>query len=127
MTRKFLLAALLLAGFSGFYSCSGKNKQAPAIEISPDDNSIVPKIDIAGLKDEAAVLSAMQKVVDARMADEKMKKDNPDYNGNYLELVKLYTAVLGASTEYSKTIAVPSRAVEFNNKINAIQEKLYAK
>jgi hypothetical protein len=127
MTRKLLLAALLLATSSLFYSCAGKTKKAPPAEISSDDSSIVPKIDIAGLKDEVAVLDAMQKVVDARIADEKKKKENPDYNGNYLELMNLYTAVLKASTEYSKTITDPVQGVAFNNKLSAIQEKLYTK
>lgn len=127
MTRKLLLAALLLAISSFFYSCAGKAKKTPSAEVSSDDNSIVPKINIAGLKDEAAVLDAIQKVVDARMADEKKKKETPDYNGNYLELMNLYTAVLKASTEYSKTITDPVKGVAFNNKLSAIQEKLYTK
>jgi hypothetical protein len=127
MPRNLLAAMLLLASTSFFYSCAGKTKNTSPAAVSAEDNSIIPKIDLAGLKDEPAVLDAMQKVVDARMADEKKKKENPDYSGNYLELMQLYTAVLNASTEYSKTISDPVKGVEFNNKLSAIQEKLYTK
>ena len=87
----------------------------------------MPAIDTASLKDETSVLAAMQKVVDARVADEKKQKDDPNYSGHYLELTKLYTAVLKASTAYSQTITDPSKAVEFGNKLSAIQNKMYAK
>ena len=37
------------------------------------------------------------------------------------------TAVLSASTAYSKTISDPAIALEFSNKLSAIQDKMYAK
>ena len=88
---------------------------------------MVPKIDTAAMKDEASVLDAMQKVVDARMADDKKQKDDPKYSGHYVELTNLYAAVLNASTAYTKTITDPAKAVEFSNKLSAIQDKMYAK
>lgn len=91
------------------------------------DDGAVPAIDTATLKDEASILAAMQKVVDARVADDKKKKEDPSYAGHYLELTKLYTAVLKASTAYSKTITDPAAAVEFGKKVSAIQDKMYAK
>ena len=69
----------------------------------------------------------MQKVVDARLADEKKRKESDEYAGNYLELTRLYTNVLNAATNYSKTIKDPAAAVAFNNKVSSIQDKMYAK
>jgi hypothetical protein len=137
MKSKFLFAAALLAAFSFIIlSCGGKDKKKedgkPNTETTVDpakgsDDGMVPKIDAASLKDEASVLDAMQKVVDARIADEKKQKEDPNYSGHYLELTKLYTAVLNASTAYTKTITDPAKAVEFSNKLSAIQDKMYVK
>lgn len=132
MKPKHLLAAWLLVFSAFFSSCGAKdkkadNKETTKTETPAETNTAVPQIDIAGLKDEAAVLDAMQKVVDARLADEKKQKEDPKYAGNYLELTKLYTAVLNASTEFSKTIADPAKRVDFMNKVSAIQDKMYAK
>jgi hypothetical protein len=88
---------------------------------------MVPKIDIAALKDEASVLDAMQKVVDARVADEKKQKEDPNYKGHYAELTSLYAAVLKASTAFMGTIKDPNEALKFSEKVSAIQEKMYAK
>ena len=136
MKSNFLFTVALLASFSLFlFSCGGKDKKKNDVKtnietVGPSkgsDDGIVPKIDTASLKDEASVLDAMQKVVDARIADEKKQKDDPNYSGHYLELTKLYTAVLNASTAYTQTITDPAKAVEFSNKVSAIQDKMYAK
>lgn len=135
MKSRSLFAAVLLASFSLFIlSCGGKDKKKEDVKTnnetvgpSTGDDSMVPKIDTASLKDEASILDAMQKVVDARIADEKKQKDDPKYSGHYLELTKLYTTVLNASTAYSKTISDPAKAVEFSNKVSAITDKMYAK
>jgi hypothetical protein len=136
MRSKILLAALSLAAFSFFImSCGGKDKKKddgkPNTEVvgpaTGSDDGMVPKIDTASLKDEASVLDAMQKIVDARIADDKKQKDDPNYQGHYLELTKLYTAVLNASTAYAKTIPDPAKSLEFQNKVSAIQEKMYPK
>jgi hypothetical protein len=134
MRSKFLFAAALPAAFSLIIlSCGGndKKKDEPSTKtenVGPSkgsDDGMVPKIDTTLLKDEASVLDAMQKVVDARIADEKKQKDDPKYSGHYLELTKLYTAVLKASTAYSQTISDPAKALEFSNKVSAIQDKMY--
>jgi hypothetical protein len=136
MKSRFLFAAVFLAAFSLFIvSCGGNDKKKDEVKTNTEtvgpskgsDDGMVPKIDTASLKDEVSVLDAMQKVVDARIADEKKQKDDPNYSGHYLELTKLYTAVLGASTAYTKTISDPAKAVEFSNKVSAIQDKMYAK
>lgn len=137
MKQKLLFASVLLAAFSLFIiSCGGKDKKKDDGKTSTEttvgpstgtDDGMVPKIDTAAMKDEASVLDAMQKVVDARIADEKKQKEDPNYSGHYLELTKLYTAVLSASTAYTKTIGDPAKAVEFSNKLSAIQDKMYAK
>lgn len=135
MKPKQLLAVSLLT-FSLFsLSCGGKDKKdtdkaSAESTTSPSantDDGMVPKIDTAALKDEASILDAIQKVADARIADEKKRKEDPNYSGHYLELTKLYTAVLKASTAYSQTIKDPAKALEFTNKFSAIQDKMYAK
>jgi len=135
MKLKHLLTAGLLTTSLFFLSCGGKDKkdedktstETTTKPTTPADDGMVPAIDTAALKDEASILAAMQKVADARIADEKKQKEDPNYSGHYLELTKLYTAVLKASTAYSKTITDPAKAVEFGNKLSAIQDKMYAK
>ena len=131
LTLSFFLITLSLSNVS----CGGNDKKKddgkPNTEtVGPakgSDDGMVPKIDIASLKDEPSILDAMQKVVDARIADDKKQKDDPAYSGHYLELTKLYTAVLNASTAYAKTIPDPAKSLEFQNKVSAIQEKMYPK
>lgn len=137
MKRKLFIPVLMFTAAIAVCSCKGKEKKegdkpaettsATTTTTTPAEESLVPAIDTATLKDEASILAAMQKVVDARIADDKKKKEDPSYSGNYLELTKLYTAVLKASTAYSKTITDPAAAVEFGKKVSAIQEKMYAK
>ena len=135
MKSRLLLAATLFFASLVFISCGGKDKKKDDTKSTTEttvgpansDDGMVPKIDIASLKDEASVLDAMQKVVDARMADEKKQKDDPNYSGHYVELTKLYTDVLNASTAYSRTISDPAKSLEFMDKVSAIQNKMYAK
>ena len=136
MKCKLTTATLFLSAMLLLSACSGKDNKTDdkketttetTIKDSGGDDNIVPSIDTALLKDEASILEAMQKVADARLADDKKKQEDPNYSGHYLELTKLYTAVLKASTAYSKTLTDPSKAVEFNNKVSEIQKKMYAK
>ncbi len=135
MKLKQLLFIGLLTSSLFFLSCGGKDKKSDdktSVESttkpsSGSDDGMVPTIDTANMKDESSILAAMQKVTDARIADEKKQKEDPNYSGHYLDLTKLYTAVLKASTAYSKTITDPAKAVEFGNKLSAIQDKMYAK
>lgn len=136
MKLKIILAVTTLAASLSVISCGGGDKKKDDSKgntettVGPTksaDDGTVPKINIGSLKDEASILDAMQKVVDARIADEKKQKEDPNYAGHYIELNLLYTDVLNASTAYTKTIADPAKAVEFSNKLNAIQDKMYAK
>lgn len=134
MRSKSLFAVILLVSFSLLMvSCGGKDKKKDEgktnIEtIGPakgNDDGMVPRIDTASLKDEASILGALQKVVDARIADEKKRKEDPSYAGHFVELMTLHTAVLKASTSYSQSLNDPSGSIEFGKKINAIEDKLY--
>jgi hypothetical protein len=141
MRSKFLFATILPAAFSLFIvtlsltnvSCGGNDKKKdegkPNTEtVGPSkgtDDGMVPKIDTASLKDEASILDAMQKVVDARIADEKKRKEDPNYAGHFVELMTLHTIVLKASTAYSRSLNDPSISIEFGKKFNAIEDKLY--
>jgi hypothetical protein len=142
MKSKFLFAAKLLIlpcflvtlSLSNV-SCGGKDKKKEEVKpntetVGPSkgtDDGMVPKIDTASLKDEASILDAIQKVVDARIADEKKQKDDAGYAGHYVELMTLHTAVLKASTAYSQTLNDPSKSIEFSKKFSAIEDKLYPK
>jgi hypothetical protein len=133
MKSKLIFTTLLLSISLFIVSCGGKDKKEgdtndPKTETTVKENNgdgMVPAIDTANLKDEASILDAMQKVADARNADEKKQKEDPSYKGHYLELTKLYTAVLKASTAYSQSMTDPAKAVEFNNKVSEIQNKMY--
>ena len=135
MKQKIIFAIIFLAGSLTFSSCGGKDKKGDAKTSSGktiksttgNEDLIVPAIDIASLKDESSILGAMQKVTDGRIADEKKQKEDPGYKGHYLEFTKLYTDVLKASTEYAKSIPDPAKAIEFQNKINKITDKMYEK
>ena len=136
MQLKRTLSALLLAGVLILSACGGgdkkpkEGKEGPEPTVVKDpwgDDGMVPKIDTANLKDEASILAAMRLVVDARVADEKKQKEQSGYPGHYLELTRLYTAVLNASTAYTKTITDPAKAVEFGKKVSEIQEKMNPK
>lgn len=132
MKPKQLLFITLLTSSIFFLSCGGKDKkddEKKSVETTTkpattSDDGMVPTIDTANLKDESSILAAMQKVTDARIADEKKQKDDPNYSGHYLELTKLYTAVLKASTAFSKTLTDPAKAVEFSGKVSAISDKM---
>lgn len=134
MIRKNFAAALLTGIILSVTSCGGKNnkpekedavsKEKTETATKGEDDGMVPAIDINNLKDEASITDAMTKVVDARIADEKKRTADPSYKGHFVELMKLHTAVLRASTEYSKTITDPNKALEFSQKINDIEKKL---
>lgn len=132
MKQKVLVAALLCSLSLLVLSCGGKDKKTETGTDTKEqptektaDDGMVPVIDTANLKDEASILDAMQKVADARIADEKKQTEDPSYKGHYLELTKLYTAVLKASTAYSQTLTDPNKALEFTNKVSEIQKKMY--
>ena len=135
MKPKQLLFIGMITSSLFFLSCGGKDKkdgEKKSVETTTkpattSDDGMVPTIDTVNLKDESSILAAMQKVTDARIADEKKQKDDPNYSGHFLELTKLYTAVLKASTAYSKTLTDPAKAVEFSSKVSAISDKMYAK
>ena len=131
MKPKLLFAAGLLLVSFFIVSCGGKDKKnsdnKSIIKETAISDGVVPKIDTAALKDGASILDAMQKVVDARLADDKKKNEDVNYAGHYLELTQLYTAVLKASTAYSKSLADPGKALEFDKKVSAIQDKMYAR
>lgn len=133
MKQKVLFAALICSLSLLVVSCGGKDKKSEADTkeqttekpAADANDGMVPAIDTANLKDEASILDAMQKVADARIADEKKQTEDPSYKGHYLELTKLYTAVLKASTAYSQTLTDPNKALEFSNKVSEIQKKMY--
>jgi len=112
-----------------FTACGGKDKKQTTgtTETKTTSDNMVSNIDTASLKDEASILAAMQQVTDARIADEKKQKEDAGYKDHYVELLNLYTAVLKASTAYSKSIQDPAEAVEFGKKLSAIQDKMYVK
>ena len=131
MRLRFLLITGSIVTSVFFFSCGGNDKKTTDGDkketVKATDDGVVPVIDTANLKDEASILAAMQKVVDARMAEEKKHKEDPSYEGHYIELTNLYTAVLNASTVYSQTLGDPNKALEFTKKVTDITDKMYEK
>ena len=136
MKSKYLFAPVLLAAFSLFiFSCGGKDKKKDDGKTSTEtvgpstgsDDGMVPKIDTTNLKDEASILAAMQTYVDAQVASDKKQKEDPSYSGHFVELTNLHSALLRISTAFAKTFSDPAKAVEFSEKVSAIQDKMYAK
>jgi len=73
------------------------------------------------------LLDAIKKVAVANIADDKKREEDPSYSGHYLELTKLYTAVLKASNKYSESITDPKKALEYHEKFSDIQKTMYEK
>ncbi len=129
MKLKLPLLVLITTFFLSFFSCGEKkNKTADEQPITqPSNEGIVPTIDTTNLNDEASLLDAIKKVADANIADDKKREEDPSYSGHYLELTKLYTAVLKASNKYSESIADPKKALEYHEKFSNIQKTMYEK
>ena len=86
MKCKLTTATLFLSAMLLLSACSGKDNKTDdkketttetTIKDSGGDDNIVPSIDTASLKDEASILDAMQKVADARLADDKKSRKIP--------------------------------------------------
>ena len=129
---KLFFSTLLLGFFLCFFSCGGKDKKSSSDKSSTEiilttnsDQAIVPSIDTASLKDEASILTALEKVVDARIADTKKRKEDPAYNSHIMELMKLHTDILVSSNAYYKTISDRDKALEYGKKFDAIEGKLH--
>jgi hypothetical protein len=133
MKSVFLSAALFLVTSLTFISCGGKDKRKDdgatnnQTSIGPAKNNAVPKIDTANLKDEASILTAMQTFVDAKLANDKKVKENPDAPSYFVEFTTLETAILNAHTAYMKSLSDPNKSLEFHDKFAKIQGMLYAK
>ncbi|MBI5858347.1 MAG: hypothetical protein HZB42_11955 [Sphingobacteriales bacterium] len=134
MKLKFLLAATAVAASLFILSCGGGDKKkddskgSAETTVGPSKESgdgMVPNIDTAALKDEASILDAMQKYVDAQIAIDKKKKEDPSAESHFLEMTKLHSAILRASTAYSQTLTDPAKAVEFSTKVSDIEKKMY--
>jgi hypothetical protein len=85
----------------------------------------VLSMDVTTLKDEAGFLKAWEDFTSARMADEKKQEADKSYPGHYVEYTNLYTKLLKATTAFAQTIQPASAAVAFNEKVSAIQKKMY--
>ncbi|MEO5948475.1 MAG: hypothetical protein ABIP79_16780 [Chitinophagaceae bacterium] len=135
MKLKSKISALPLICLLLFISCGGKDdkksndKTIPeATTIAPgttNEDEMVPVIDIATLTDEASLLAAYEKVIDARIADTKRKKEDPTYKSHLMELMKLHTDVIVASDTYYKSIPDHSKALEYGKKFEAIKNRLH--
>jgi hypothetical protein len=135
MSYKFLFAAPLLIATITIFSCSGKDKKKDdgksntktSGQSKGTDNGMVPKIDTVNLKDEASILKAIQQLVDARLANDKKRKEDSKAPGYFVEFTNLETAILNASTAYSKTLGDPDKSMEFLDKFDRIHGLLYVR
>ena len=132
MKLKLFFTATTLVASLFIISCGGKDKKKDDSKtettVGPSKDSgdgMVPSIDTANLKDEASILAAMQKYVDAQIAIDKKQKEDPSSESHFVEMTNLHSAILRASTAYSKTLTDPAKAVEFSNKVSDIEKKMY--
>ena len=131
MKLKSNISALLLLCLLLFISCGGKDDEKTTPEttvIAPGEtieNGMVPVIDITTLTDEASLLAAYEKVIDARIADTKRKKEDPTYISHLMELMQLHTDIIVASDTYYKSIPDHTKALEYANKFEAIKNRLH--
>ena len=133
---KNILIAIIV-GTMTIASCKGKeekkNETPSATETTvtktdqgtKTDPDAILGLDVTTLKDEAGFLKAWEDFTTARMADEKKREADKSYEGHYLEYLKMYTNLLKATTAFSKTIQPAAAAVTFNEKVSAIQNKMY--
>ena len=131
---KKVLFAVAIATLT-IISCKGKDekkKETPVENTSTatenssrntGDDAIL-NLDVTTLKDEASFLKTWEDFTAARVADEKKREADKNYEGHYLEYLKMYTKLLNATTEFSKKIEPASAAVAFNEKVSAIQNKM---
>lgn len=104
-----------------------EEKEEPKEEEPKVDYSyVLPQIDTTALTTEPEILAAMEKVVVARKLDDSLASNVNGYSGYYTELTNLYATVLNKSTAYMGTLKGKA-ALEFNDKITAITEKMYSK
>jgi hypothetical protein len=133
---KKILFFVLVISMTSFLSCGGgevknEDKQEEGKEVKKDENAdakkedeskkseAVPQIDVASLNDEASILDAMNKVVEARRMDDSLRNADKNYKGHFVKLLKLNTAVVKRATEFSKTLKGDAR-VEFIKKYTSI-------
>lgn len=131
--KKVLFAAAIAT--LTIISCKGKDekkKETPAETTSTPtektssnagDDAIL-SLDVTTLKDEASFLKTWEDFTSARAADEKKREADKNYEGHYLEYLKMYTKLLTATTAFTKTIQPASAAVAFSEKVSAIQNKM---
>jgi hypothetical protein len=135
MSRKLSFAILVMIASITIFSCGSNDKKNDGSKknsettIGPGSSGdgIVPKIDTVNLKDEASILKAIQQLVDARLANDKKQKEDPKAPSYFVEFTKLETAILNASTAYSKTLSDPNKSLEFQDKFEKIHGLLYVR
>ena len=122
-----LLASSLLGACNNKKESKDDSKTSTtSTETKPVEEAKDPVLgmDVTTLKDEAAFLKAWEDFTTARVADEKKQEADKTYKGHYLEYTQLYTKLLQATTAYSQTLPAAD-AVAFNEKVSAIQKKMY--
>lgn len=127
---KKVLFAAAIATFT-IISCKEKDEkkaETPATTTTtPTENAgadAILSLDVTTLKDEASFLKTWEDFTTARAADEKKREADKNYEGHYLDYLKMYTKLLTATTAFSKTIQPASAAVAFSEKVSVIQNKM---
>ena len=129
-TLKWGLAICLIVGLT---SCGDsddkedkeKTEKTESAGSEQQTESLVPNIDLESLTTEAAILEAMEQVVNARIEDERRSEEDQDYSGYYVELTNLYADVLEVSTNFADTFEDPQESLDYMNRVNEITDKMY--
>lgn len=131
--KKALFAAAIAT--LSIISCKGKDEKKDETPVqtttittesasSNTGDDAILNLDITSLKDEAGFLKTWEDFTAARVADEKKRDADKNYEGHYLDYLKMYTKLLTATTAFTKTIQPASAAVAFSEKVSAIQNKM---
>lgn len=129
--KKIICAAVIVSLF--IFSCKSKEgtKETNAVKTETTEQAnnagrnTTLDLDVATLKDEAAFLKAWEDYTYARMDDQKKHEADKNHDDHYVEYLKMYTTLLKATTEFSKTITPAAASVAFQEKVSAIQNKMY--
>jgi hypothetical protein len=132
MIKKLILS---LSVVISLVSCNSENKEkkettttsnASTTNTTSTDGFVIPKIDTATLKTADEIVKAHATIVDARLADEALKKSNPDAVSHYIELMEVYNAVNERRMTFGSEFKGQDY-LDYNAKFKTAEDKMYGR
>jgi hypothetical protein len=93
---------------------------------SSDDGFVIPKIDTAMLKTVDDIVKAHAATIDARLADEKLKKENPNAKSHYIETMEVFNNVNEKRMSFGAQFKGQDY-LDYNAKFKPAEDKLYGR